>query len=140
MKPLVLSDIQAHWANLEFNLHFRNNVTLIMGNSGTGKTILYRAINTYARNNNNNNIICLDRNSEAYIDTILNNGTGRFILIDNADTLLLMRQRAQLAMDPHNQYVIITHCVNGYMCNENSLAELKIENNIGKLVYPFIEE
>lgn len=126
---------------INFNLKFYDKMTLIDGESGVGKTMLFKAIERDCLINKTN-IICLnyDDIASGNIEHTLNTAKGKVIIIDNADIALSMEQKVRVAMDKDNQYIIFTHSTEGFHPNDASIAELIVSNNNGKLVYDLLED
>lgn len=81
----------------------KSNLLLLSGDSGIGKTVLYRYF--YNISNSTDDIICIDTNvinifakkekkekSDVVFD-LLKNNENKFIVIDNADSILDMKSR-----------------------------------------------
>lgn len=136
MQKLLLTRYQTSDNNVEFDLYFKDKMTLINGDSGIGKTMLFKAIerDTLIRKTD---IICLnfDDIPSGNIAHTLNTAKGKVIVIDNADVALNVAQRVQISMDRDNQYIIFTHSTDGFMPNKASITELKVENGKGELNY-----
>lgn len=136
MQELLLTEYKTSDNNVNFDLHFRDKLTLINGDSGIGKTMLFKAIerDTLLRKTN---IICLnfDDISSGNIKHTLASAKGKVIVIDNADVALNTAQRARISLDNMNQYIIFTHSTDGFMPSKGSIAELDVKNGKGKLVY-----
>lgn len=117
-------------------MKFKDSLTLIYGESGAGKTMLFKAIERDTLLENTN-IICLnyDDISSGNIAHTLASAKNKIIVIDNADVALSLSQRMQISLDKENQYIIFTHSADGYKPGNASLAELVIKNGKGILVY-----
>ena len=59
MKPLVYERLKISARTVKFDLKFRNNITLITGNSGSGKTYLYEVIKDHIEIGELDNVICI---------------------------------------------------------------------------------
>ena len=123
--------------NITFDLRFKNRLTLINGESGIGKTMLFKAIKRNTLLDNNKNIICLNYKDKlsGNIEYILNSVNNKVIIIDDADISLTFSQRMQISLDTGNQYIIFTHSTDGYKPSRGSLAELIIKEGKGRLHY-----
>lgn len=139
MKLLTNYKITANGVN--FSLEFHNRMTLIDGESGVGKTMLFKAIKRDCLINKTN-IICLNYKDKvsSNIENILNIIKDKIIVIDDADIALSMEQKVRVAMDKDNQYIIFAHSTEGFFPNDASIAELVVSNNKGKLVYTLLED
>lgn len=117
-----------------FKLKFRDNLTLIDGDSGIGKTMLFKQIRNDALVNKPN-IVCINKDNGTAIDNILKSNKNKVIVIDNAEIILNMRNRLFVSLDKNNQYIIFTHTTRGYKPNKYSFTELVIEGKKGRLDY-----
>ncbi|MEE3432633.1 MAG: AAA family ATPase [Lachnospiraceae bacterium] len=121
----------------------KSNLLLLSGDSGIGKTVLYRYF--YNISNSTDAIICIDTNvinifakkekkekSDVVFD-LLKNNENKFIVIDNADSILDMKSRGFIGMDEHNEYLIFGRNVTGLFINKNRIAYLK-RNDVKKTI------
>lgn len=133
---LLLTEYKTRDNNIQFNLQFNDRLTLIDGESGTGKTMLFKAIERDTLLGKTN-IICLnfDDIPSGNIEHTLASVKNKVIVIDNADVALSLGQRMQISLDIDNQYIIFTHSTDGYKPSRGSLAELVVKNGKGRLVY-----
>lgn len=137
----LMSEYRTEDNGVDFDLKFYDRLTLINGDSGVGKTLLFKAIerDTLLLQTN---IICLnyDDISSGNITHILDKTSGHVIIIDNADIALSLEQRIQISMDQKNQYIIFSHTTQGFFPNEKSIAELIVKKNKGILLYPLMKK
>lgn len=133
---LLLTEYKTRDNNVQFDLQFNDRLTLIDGESGTGKTMLFKAIERDTLLGKTN-IICLnfDDIPSGNIEHTLASVKNKVIVIDNADVALNLSRRMQISLDTDNQYIIFTHSTDGYKPSRRSLAELVVKNGKGRLVY-----
>lgn len=133
---LLLTEYKTRDNNVQFDLQFNDRLTLIDGESGVGKTMLFKAIerDTLLAKTN---IICLnfDDIPSGNIEHTLASVKNKIVVIDNADIVLSLSQRVQISLDKDNQYIIFTHSTDGYKPSRGSIAELVVKNGKGRLVY-----
>lgn len=128
-------------AGIAFKLAIKDNLTLIGGQSGSGRTLLFEAFQSDSVLNENSNITCINYTTDKeIISETLKNSSGKLFVIDNADIILNRDQRFNISLDKKNQYIVFTHSFYGFKPSASSIAELKVENNIGKLYYPLLED
>lgn len=135
MERLILLDrYQTKDNNILFDLQFKDKMTLISGDSGIGKTMLFKAIERDVLLGKNM-IICLNYDDipSGNIEHTLNTVKNKVIVIDNGDISLDKLQRARVSLDNQNQYVIFTHSTEGFIPNDASIAKLNIKNGKGRL-------
>lgn len=125
--------------NITFDLELKDNIVLINGLSGVGKSMLYKAILEDAILYKKP-IICLNRTSYLNLLSIdfFKGEANKLFVIDDAEILLDTPMRQYISLDTNNQYMIFTHTTEGFIPTKKSVCELKIENNKGFLDYPFI--
>ncbi len=134
MQEMIIDHIDLYMCCIEFKLKFEDRLTLVSGDSGSGKSIMYKAFRY--KSGEDPRIVCFDgidlkkKNISEEIEKMNN----RVIVIDNADSILTLDQRAEIALDKNNQYIIVSHHSDGYCPGRNSLRELVVNNNKATLV------
>lgn len=127
-KPLIMDELKTTHTNFQLFFSFNNNITMLMGNSGIGKTVIYTMIQEASVEDDR--IVCfnyLDANKNV-ID-LIRKCKRKLIVIDNADPLLDDEIRKYIAFDENNQYLIIGRNPKNLMTTEDNLFELKSEYN-----------
>jgi ABC-type phosphate/phosphonate transport system ATPase subunit len=127
--------------NLKFRLKFYNMLTIIQGDSGIGKSFLFKTFQNESILGNIN-AICINCNDVGKInfEKIIDSATDKIIIIDNADILLNGYLRVKVSMDTTNQYIIFSHDTTGYKFADNGFARLVVnEGNVASLEYPLLE-
>lgn len=128
-------------AGIAFKLAIKDNLTLIGGQSGSGKTLLFEAFQSDSVLSENSNITCINyTTAKEIMSETLKKSSGKLFVIDNADIILNRDQRFNISLDKKNQYIVFTHSLYGFKPSASSIAELIVENNIGKLHYPLLED
>lgn len=137
MGNLLISKYEISTNGVDFKLKFYDRITLIGGDSGCGKTLLFKAIQEESLISQGSMFKCLDyrdtTDSES-IDRVIKS-KGKVIVIDNAGIILTNQNKLDIIKNTDSKYIIFTHDISGYNSNKNCLATLKVENNIGKLEY-----
>ncbi|MCI9502891.1 MAG: hypothetical protein HFG76_13030 [Hungatella sp.] len=123
-------------SGVDFTLIFHDTLTIISGEAGIGKTILFKALENDSILGNIN-AICLnyDDITSGIIDITLKSSRNKVIVIDNADVILTAEQKLKVSMDQNNQYIIFAHSIQGMHPAEKSIAELEVKDNKGTLNY-----
>lgn len=127
IKPVVTNIIKTRHTSFEIELQLEYNITFVSGESGTGKTALYSFLEEYSAEEDY--IRCfnyLDKNKP--YKSLIENSTGKLIIIDNADILLDDSFRSYIAMDEKNQYIIIGRNPAGLLLDIHEIYELKNQN------------
>ncbi len=122
--------------SVTFKLKFKSRIVVIQGDSGVGKTMLFKALKRDMLFGNNN-MVCINyENAQPNIlKHILKNNENKMIIIDNADILLIHEDKFKIAMDQKNQYIIFGREIDGFHLAKNEIAILRVNNNIGTLDY-----
>ena len=136
----LLSKYKVKDSGINFDISLLDRLTIISGESGVGKTLLFKAIERDCILNSNNNFICLnyDDLASGNIEYTLNTAKNRIIVIDNANVILNDLQKILISMDINNQYIIFSHSVNGFKPSVKGIAQLIVEGHEGKLIYPLL--
>ena len=105
---------------------FTNNITMLTGDSGTGKTASFSFIKECMALNPN--IVCLNYlDYQKNIGDIIRNTENKLIVIDNADVLLDDDIKKHIALDDKNQYLIIGRNPKNLFVTKENLFELVSE-------------
>ena len=105
---------------------FTSNITMLMGDSGTGKTAAFSFIKECMALNPE--ILCLNYlDYQKDIADIIKNANRKLIVIDNADVLLDDDIRKYIALDDKNQYLIIGRNPKNLFTTKENLFELVSE-------------
>lgn len=132
-KPIVMEHFSTTHTSFVVDFHFTNNVTLLTGDSGTGKTASFSFIKECMVINPD--IICLNyldyRNDVA---DIIKSADKKMIVIDNADILLDDESRKYIALDDKNQYLIIGRNPKNLLATKENLFELVSEEQGDQIV------
>ncbi|MCI8296411.1 MAG: ABC transporter ATP-binding protein [Lachnospiraceae bacterium] len=104
--PLVMDHFYTVHTSFIVDLRFTSNITILTGDSGTGKTAVFSFIRECMAVDPK--ILCLnylDRQKD--IRELISKVDGKLIVIDNADILLDDDTRKYISLDDKNQYLII---------------------------------
>ena len=129
-KPNVMDHFSTVHTSFIVDFKFTNNITILTGDSGTGKTASFSFIKECMAINPN--IICLNY-LDYYkdINNIIKMAEGKLIVIDNADILLDDDIRKYIALDDKNQYLIIGRNPKNLFATKENLFEL-VSEKIGE--------
>lgn len=127
-KPLVMDHFQTVHTSFVVDFKFTNNITILTGNSGTGKTASFSFIKECMAVNPN--IVCLNYlDYQKNILNILKEMEKKLVVIDNADILLDDKTRKYIALDDKNQYLIIGRNPENLFATKENLFELVTEKS-----------
>lgn len=105
-KPIVMEHFSTVHTSFVLDFEFTSNITILTGDSGTGKTASFSFIKECMALNPD--IVCLNYlDYQKDIKSIIKDLSGKLIVIDNADVLLSDDTRKYIALDDKNQYLII---------------------------------
>jgi len=103
---------------------FTNNITILTGDSGTGKTAVFSFFRECTVMNPK--ILCLNYlDYQKDIGDIIGKTEGKLIVIDNADILLDDETRKFISLDDKNQYLIIGRNPRNLFATKENLFELE---------------
>ena len=125
-KPTVMDHFSTVHTSFVIDFQFKNNITILMGDSGTGKSAAFSFIKECMAINPK--IVCLN-----YLDyqkdilETIKNVKGKLIVIDNADILLGDETRKYISLDGENQYLIIGRNPKNLFTTKENLFELVSE-------------
>jgi predicted ATP-binding protein involved in virulence len=125
-KPLVMNHFSTVHTSFVVDFSFTNNITILTGNSGTGKTASFSFIQECMAVNSD--ILCLNYlDYQKDIAGIIKSAEKKLIVIDNADVLLSDEVRKHIALDDKNQYLIIGRNPKNLFATKENLFELVSE-------------
>ena len=125
-KPIVMEHFSTVHSSFIVDFNFRNNITILMGNSGTGKTAAFSFIRECMAINPK--LLCLNyMDYQKNIKDIISHEEGKLIVIDNADILLDEDTRKYISLDDKNQYLIIGRNPHNLFATKENLFELESE-------------
>lgn len=125
-KPIVMEHFSTEHTSFVLDFEFTNNITILMGDSGTGKTASYSFIKECMALNPD--IVCLNYlDYQKNIGDIIRNTEKKLIVVDNADVLLDDDIRKYIALDDKNQYLIIGRNPKNLFATKENLFELVSE-------------
>ena len=125
-KPVVMEHFSTVHTSFVVDFTFTNNITILMGDSGTGKTATFSFIRECMAVNSK--ILCLDNyDYQKDIKEIISQTEGKLVVIDNADILLNDDTRKYISLDDKNQYLIIGRNPKNLFTTSDNLFELVSE-------------
>lgn len=129
-KPIVMDHFSTIHSAFVIDFTFTNNITILMGDSGTGKTATFSFIRECMAINSQ--ILCFNYlDYQKNIKEIISKAAGKLIVIDNADILLDDDARKYISLDDKNQYLIIGRNPKNLFATKENLFEL-VSEKIGE--------
>lgn len=125
-KPIVMEHFFTEHTSFVLDFEFTNNITILTGSSGTGRTVSFSLIKECMALNPD--ILCLNYlDYQKDIATLIKSVNRKLIVIDNADILLDDTIRKYIAVDDKNQYLIIGRNPKNLFTTKENLYELVSE-------------
>ena len=122
-RPVVTGHFSTVHTSFIVDFEFTNNITILTGDSGTGKTASFSFIRECAALNPD--ILCLNYlDYQKDIREIISQVERKLIVIDNADILLDDDTRKHISLDGKNQYLIIGRNPGNLFATKENLFEL----------------
>ena len=122
-RPVVTGHFSTVHTSFIVDFEFTNNITILTGDSGTGKTASFSFIRECAALNPD--ILCLNYlDYQKDIREIISQVERKLIVIDNADILLDDDTRKHISLDGKNQYLIIGRNPGNLFAAKENLFEL----------------
>lgn len=129
-KPIVIDHFSTVHTSFIVDFTFTNNITILTGDSGTGKTVSFLFIKECMAVNPN--ILCLNYlDYQRNIKEIVAQSRGKLIVIDNADILLDEAARKFISLDDKNQYLIIGRNPKNLFATKENFFEL-VSKKVGE--------
>ena len=125
-KHMIYENIKFKADPFSYDLEFDDRITLIGGDSATGKTVLYEILEDLRLTEEYRNIKLFNYKSDNFSESLMQ-CRGSFIVIDNADILLDDEIRKYISLDDKNQYLIIGRNPKNLFTTSDNLFELVSE-------------
>lgn len=124
---MIYNTIEFDATPFRYCLSFTSRITLVRGDSATGKTYLYQMLEDLRQLDNYNAIKLFNYKSDDF-----HNGLAvcrnKFIVIDNADTILDEEDKRFINFEKSNQYLLFLRNCDGLNVSADSFTILKEEN------------
>lgn len=112
----------------KYHLCFETRITLVRGESATGKTYLYQMLEDLKLTEEYHSIKLFNYKSEDF-HSDLQKCRNKFIVIDNADTILELEDKKFINFESSNQYMLFMRNCDGLNLAMESFTILEEENN-----------
>ena len=130
---MIYEDIKFKADPFTYDLQFRDRVTLVGGDSGTGKTIIYNMLEDLRLTEEYNAIRLFNYKTVDLLEN-LKRCRNNFIVIDNADILITDEIRRFINFEFSNQYMLFLRNCDGLNLSDNSFTELHVKGNKIELI------
>ena len=125
---MIYKNIIFKAAPFSYDLVFDDRITLVGGESGTGKTVLYEMLEDLRLTDEYKAIKLFNYKSDDLLES-MKQCRDRFIVIDNADILIDDEVRRFINFDFSNQYMLFLRNCDGLNVSDKSFKVLKLDNN-----------
>ena len=127
-KRMIYSKISFEAAPFSYDLEFEDRITLVGGDSGTGKTVLYEILEDIRLTDEYSSIKLFNYKTDNFVEAI-KKCRDNFIVIDNADILIDDDVRRFINFEFSNQYMLFLRNCDGLNVSDRSFKVLKFDNN-----------
>ena len=129
-KPLVMDHFSTVHTSYIVDFRFTNNITILTGNFGTGKTLVFSFVRECMAVNPK--LFCINYfDYQSDIRDMISRADGKLVVIDNADILLDDDTRKYISLDDKNQYLIIGRNPKNLFVTKENLFEL-VRKRVGE--------
>ena len=111
-----------------YDLVFEDRITLVGGDSGTGKTVLYEMLEDLRQTEEFKAIKLFNYKSDNVAEK-LKQCKNNFIVIDNADIMMDDEVRKFINFEFSNQYMLFLRNCDGLNVSDKSFKIMKFEDN-----------
>ena len=125
---MIYKNITFKAAPFSYDLLFDDRITLVGGDSGTGKTVLYEILEDLRLTDEYRKIKLFNYKSDNLSESV-KQCRNSFIVIDNADILINDEVRRFINFEFSNQYLLFTRYCDGLNVSDKSFKVLKLDNN-----------
>jgi hypothetical protein len=127
-KRMIYKNIVFKAAPFSYDLVFDDRITLVGGDSGTGKTVLYEMMGDLRLTDEYKAIKLFNYKSDNLLKS-LKQCRDSFIVIDNGDILINDEVRKFVNFEFSNQYMLFLRNCDGLNVSDKSFKVLKLDNN-----------
>ena len=127
-KQMIYKNITFRADPLSYDLMFDDRITLVGGDSGTGKTVLYEMLEDLRLTDEYKAIKLFNYKSDNLLES-MKQCRDSFIVIDNADILINDEIRRFINFEFSNQYMLFLRNCDGLNVSDKSFKVLKLDNN-----------
>lgn len=111
-----------------YDLVFDDRITLVGGDSGTGKTVLYEMLEDLRLTETYRAVKLFNYKSDNLLET-MKQYRNNFIVIDNADIMINDDIRRFINFEFSNQYMLFLRNCDGLNVSDKSFKVMKLDNN-----------
>ena len=125
---MIYKNITFKAVPFSYDLMFDDRITLVGGDSGTGKTVLYEMMEDLRLTDEYKAIKLFNYKSDNLLE-LIKQCRNSFIVIDNADILINDEVRRFINFEFSNQYMLFLRNCDGLNVSDKSFKVMKLDNN-----------
>lgn len=125
---MIYNRITFQAAPFSYDLVFNDRITLVGGDSGTGKTVLYEVLEDLKLTEDYQAIRLFNYRTDDFSQALMQ-CRNCFIVIDNADILIDDEDRSFINFECSNQYMLFSRNCDGLNVSDKSFKVLKFDEN-----------
>jgi hypothetical protein len=127
-KQMIYKNISFDADPFSYDLVFEDRITLVGGDSGTGKTVLYEMLEDLRLTDEYKAIRLFNYRSDNLLEAV-KQCRDSFIVIDNADILMNDEVRRFINFEFSNQYMLFLRNCDGLNVSDKSFKVMKLDHN-----------
>lgn len=127
-RQMVYKNITFRADPFSYDLVFDDRITLVGGDSGTGKTVMYEVLEDLRLTDDYKDVKLFNYKSDNFLESV-KKCRDSFIVIDNADILIDDDIRRFINFEFSNQYMLFLRNCDGLNVSDKSFKVLKLEDN-----------
>ncbi|MCD8014317.1 MAG: ATPase [Lachnospiraceae bacterium] len=125
---MIYNEIRFQASPFSYELKFDDRITLVGGDSATGKTVLYGILEDLKMTEEYSAIKLFNYKSDGLFEQ-LSQCRNRFIVIDNADILIDDEVRRFINFEFSNQYMLFLRNCDGLNVSDKSFKVMRLYNS-----------
>lgn len=125
---MIYHEIAFQASPFSYRLSFESRITLVRGDSATGKTYLYQLLEDLKLTEEYHAIRLFNYKTDDF-HAELKKCRGKFIVIDNADTILDSQDRTFINYEKSNQYLLFLRNCDGLNVSPGSFTVLEEDHD-----------
>ena len=127
-KQMIYKNVRFKADPFSYDLEFDDRITLVGGDSGVGKTVLYEMLEDIRLTDEYKAIRLFNYRSDDFQEAI-KQCRDSFIVVDNADNLINDEVRKFINFELSNQYMLFLRNCDGLNVSDKSFKVMKFDNN-----------
>lgn len=127
-KQMIYKNITFKADPFSYDLVFEDRITLVGGDSGTGKTVLYEMLEDLRLTDQYKAMKLFNYRSDNFLES-MKQCRDNFIVVDNADILIDDEVRKFINFEFSNQFMLFLRNCDGLNVSDQSFKVLKFDHN-----------